>query len=403
MFYAEAGRLAKMPLVTLRRPFAYMDNAATSFPKAPGVPEAVARSLRAPFGSPGRGNYSGALSADRLVFEARTAAADFFGFADSARLIFTQGTTASLNLILRGSLQEEGIVLASGMEHNAVMRPLRALEKERRCKAHVFPCTSQGLPDMNSFREALGGAPKLLLFTAASNVTGTLFPFQEMASLAARISPRTLIGIDAAQAAGEIPIDLGSFPFDFFCVSPHKGLLAPAGLGLLFLGPRANPAPLIYGGTGSRSDSEEQPDFLPDRYESGTMNLPAIAGLLAAVRYITKEGVQKLAARRRGAEEKLRGAVSSINGFVIHGPDRPEDRLPLFSITHERIPLDELAMKLDEQGIACRSGLHCAPAAHRTIGTLGRGGTIRISPGPFTTAGEIARAASAFRKIGEAR
>ncbi len=359
--------------------------------------------MRKPFGSPGRGIHRGAISADRLVYEARTAAADLFRFADSARLIFTPGTTSSLNLILRGALQEGDIALVSGMEHNAVMRPLRALEKERRCKVHVFPCTSQGLPDMNAFREALGGAPKLLLFTAASNVTGALFPFQEMASLAARISPRTLIGIDAAQAAGEIPIDLGSFPFDFFCVSPHKGLLAPAGLGLLFLGPRADPAPLIYGGTGSRSDSEEQPDFLPDRYESGTMNLPAIAGLLAAVRYLAKEGVQKLSARRRGAEERLRDAVSSVSGFVIHGPHKPEDRLSLFSISHDRIPLDELAMKLDEGGITCRSGLHCAPAAHRTIGTFGRGGTVRVSPGPFTTAGEIARAVSAFRKIGEQR
>jgi cysteine desulfurase/selenocysteine lyase len=383
-----------------RESFVYMDNAATSFPKAPGVPEAVAESLREPFGNPGRGTHIGTLSADRLVYEARTAAASFFGFADSSRLIFTSGTTESLNLILRGVLQTGDSIAISSMEHNAVMRPLHALGKDLQCKVRVFPCGLLGMPDMKSFREILSSTPKLLLFTAASNVTGSLFPFREMADLTARLSPRTLIGIDAAQAAGELPIDLGSFPCDFFCVSAHKGLLAPAGLGLLFLGPRAHPEPLVYGGTGSRSESEEQPNFLPDKYESGTRNLPAIAGLLAAVRYMLKEGVTELSARRRHASESLRDAVSPIPGIVIYGPSGPEERLPFFSVSHKRIALDELALGLDTRGIACRKGLHCAPAAHRTIGTLAQGGTIRVSPGPFTTSEEVDCAASAFREIG---
>jgi selenocysteine lyase/cysteine desulfurase len=380
----------------------YLDNAATSFPKAPGVPEAVARSLLEPFGSPGRGNHAGALSADRLVHAARTAAAGFFGFSDSERLVFTPGTTASLNLVVFGSLQVGDSVAVSGIEHNAVMRPLHALKTNRRCEVRAFPCDHEGFPDMEAFRETLKGKPKLLLFTAAGNVTGTIFPFREMAELAARLSPQTLVGIDAAQAAGELPIDLGSFPFDFFCVSPHKGLLAPAGLGLLFLGPRANPAPLVYGGTGSRSESEQQPDFLPDRYESGTMNLPAIAGLLAALAYLSREGVPALLARRRHSAEMLRETLASTSGFIVHGTDRRGERLPLFSLSHERIPLDELAMALDERGIACRTGLHCAPAAHRTIGSLARGGTVRVSPGPFTTEEETERAAAAFREIGKA-
>jgi selenocysteine lyase/cysteine desulfurase len=206
--------------------------------------------------------------------------------------------------------------------------------------------------------------------------------------------------IDAAQAAGEIPIDLGAFPFDFFCASPHKGLLAPAGLGLLFLGPRASPTPLIYGGTGSRSESEEQPDLLPDRYESGTLNLPGIAGLLAAVRFLEKEGVATLAARRRRAADQLRAEISSVPGFRLYGPESAAQRLPLFSVTHDSIPLDELALGLDRRGIACRGGLHCAPAAHRTIGTYDSGGTLRVSPGPFTSASEIDTAVRAFKEIG---
>ncbi len=389
-----------MSRVTSRPALIYLDNAATSFPKAPGVPEAVAESLRQPYGSPGRGTHAAVHSADRLVYEARTATAAFFGFPDSSHLIFTPGTTASLNLIARGILQPGDTVAVSGMEHNAVMRPLRALEKERGCAVRPFACTSRGSPDMDSFRETLGARPKLLLFMAASNVTGSLFPFQEMAELCARLSPGTLVGIDAAQAAGEVPIDLASFPCDFFCVSPHKGLLAPAGLGLLFLGPRARPAPLVYGGTGSRSDSEEQPDFLPDRYESGTMNLPALAGLLAAIRFVEKEGLAELATRRRQAAEILRRAISSTPGFVMYGPESREERLSLFSITHEKIPVDELARLLDERGIACRMGLHCAPAAHRAIGTRESGGTIRVSPGPFTRPDEIDRAVAAFQEIG---
>lgn len=381
----------------------YLDNAATSWPKAPGVPEAVAASLSAPMGSPGRGSHEGAASADRIVYEARTTTTRLFGFGDSSRLLFTPGTTASLNLVLRGTLRSGDVALVSGMEHNAVMRPLRSLERSLPCTARSFACHSDGLPDMGAYRDALSEHPALLVFTAASNVTGALFPFQEMAMEAARLSPQTLVCIDAAQAAGEVPMDLGSFPFDFLCVSPNKGLLAQAGLGLLFLGPRANPEPLILGGTGSRSDLEEQPDFLPDRYESGTLNLPGIAGLAAAVRYLGGQGVAALAARRSAAAERLRAEIAGIGGLTVHGPRRPGDRLALFSVTHATLPLDELAAALDARGIACRRGLHCAPAAHRTIGTFATGGTVRLSPGPFTTDADVEAAVRAFRQIGARR
>jgi len=373
--------------------FIYLDNAATSWPKAPGVAEAVARSLTEPFGSPGRGTHAGAVSADRLVFEARTAAANLFGFADTSRLVFTPGTTASLNLLLRGTLRRGAAVAVSAMEHNAVMRPLRVLERELGLSVRLFR-------DNDALLRVLKEKPDLLVFTSASNVTGEAFSFEDMARSAARLSPGTLVAIDAAQSAGEVPIDLGSFPFDFFCVSPHKGLLGPAGLGLLFLGPRAAPSPLVYGGTGSDSESEEQPAFLPDRYESGTQNFPAIAGLLAAVRYIQQTGVAALANRRKQSAECLRHGVTEIPGFRVYGPDSAARRLSIVSITHERIPLDEMARKLDELGVACRHGLHCAPAAHRTIGTLSSGGTVRLSPGPFTSQSDVDQALRALREIG---
>ncbi|MGA2613297.1 MAG: aminotransferase class V-fold PLP-dependent enzyme [Spirochaetia bacterium] len=374
-------------------PFIYLDNAATSWPKAPGVAEAVARSLTEPFGNSGRGAHAAVVSADRLTFEARTTAARLFHFPSSERLIFTPGTTASLNLVLRGTLRRGGVVAVSAMEHNAVMRPVRALEKELGLSVRVFR-------DNGAFQQIVEEKPDLLVFTSASNVTGEAFPFQEMAQAASRVSPETLICIDAAQSAGEVPIDLGSFPFDFFCVSPHKGLLSPAGLGLLFLGPRAAPTPLFYGGTGNDSESEEQPAFFPDRYESGTGNLPAIAGLLAATRYLMETGVPALAARRKRNAEMLREGVLGTAGFRIHGPAKPEQRLSILSITHERIQLDELARKLDERGVACRHGLHCAPAAHRSIGTLSSGGTVRLSPGPFTTQSDVDQAVLALREIG---
>ena len=381
--------------------FTYLDNAATSWPKAPGVAGAVSRSLEEPFGSPGRGTHAGALSADRLLYEARKAAAELFHFRDPERLIFTSGTTASLNMVIRGSLERGALAAVSSVEHNSVMRPLRAVERERNLRVLVFRCTALGGPDLDAFDRALEEKPALLVFTSASNVTGALFPFAEMAERAARLSPSTLVCIDAAQAAGEVPIDLGSFPFDYFCVSPHKGLLAPAGLGLLFLGPRASPAPLLFGGTGSDSASEAQPDFLPDRYESGTLNLPGIAGLLAAVSYLKQEGVAALASRRRRAAESLRNGLAAVRGITLYGPDDPSDRVSVLSLRHQIVPLDDLARKLDERGIACRHGLHCAPSAHRTIGTLAWGGTIRLSPGPFTTPEDIARTVAAFREIGE--
>jgi selenocysteine lyase/cysteine desulfurase len=337
--------------------------------------------------------HAGAASADRLVFEARTLAAELFHFTDPSRLIFTPGTTASLNLALRGTLGCGDSVAVSAVEHNAVMRPLRVLQEELGLAVRVFG-------DLDEFLSVVKERPDLIVFTSASNVTGAAFPFEEMADMASRLSPDTMIAIDAAQSAGEVSIDLGSFAFDFICFSPHKGLLSPAGLGLLFLGPRARPVPLFYGGTGSRSDSEEQPDFLPDRYESGTLNLPAIAGLLAAVRFLHTEGVAALAARRKQAAECLREGLSGIPGFLIHGPRRADERLSLFSITHERIPIDVLARKLDDRGIACRHGLHCAPAAHRTIGTFDSGGTVRLSPGPFTEQDDVDRAVRALEEIG---
>jgi selenocysteine lyase/cysteine desulfurase len=376
----------------------YLDNASTSWPKAPGVAEAVAASLQQG-GSPGRGSHASALSADRLLFAARKETAALFGFTDASRVIFTPGTTESLNLVVRGTLSGAQSVLVSGMEHNAVMRPLRAMQNEPGIMVAEFACTRSGRPDLRSFREQLGARPDLLLFTAASNVTGAVFPFQEMALAAAAVSPGTLVGIDAAQAAGEMPIDLSSFPFDFFCVSAHKGLLAPPGVGLLFLGPRAAPRPLVYGGTGSDSGSEEQPLSLPDRYESGTQNLPGIAGLLAAVRYLAAHGVGELARRRAGAAERLRQGLARIPGVTLHGPADPADRLSILSLTHETIPLDEAVRGLDERGVACRMGFHCAPAAHRTVGTWASGGTLRLSPGPFTGQEEIDFALASLREV----
>jgi cysteine desulfurase / selenocysteine lyase len=376
----------------------YLDNASTSWPKAPGVVEAVAASL-GDGGSPGRGSHASALAGDRLVYSARKETAGLFGFADSSRVIFTPGTTESLNLAVRGTLAPSNSVLVSGMEHNAVMRPLRAMEKEIGITVTGFACDRAGRPDLRSFEELLRRAPDLLVFTAASNVTGAVFPFEEMARMSAALSPGTLVAIDGAQAAGETPIDLSSFPFDFFCLSAHKGLLAPPGVGVLFLGPRAAPRPLVYGGTGSDSGSEEQPLFLPDRYESGTQNLPGIAGLLAAVRYVAAQGVGELARRRRRAAEDLREGLSRLAGVVLHGPAEPQQRLSLFSLTHTTMPLDEVARGLDERGVACRMGFHCAPAAHRTIGTRASGGTIRLSPGPFTGQDEIDYALASFREV----
>ncbi len=372
----------------------YLDHAATSHPKAPGVTEAVSRCLQEGGSSPGRASHRLAQEASRLLFEARESCASLLGARDTERLIFTASATEALNLAILGSIPAGGAVALTSLEHNAVMRPLRFLESTRGVRLLVIPFDASGRPNPGALHEALAQRPDLMVMTAASNVTGGVTPVDEVAALCRR--KRIPLCVDASQLAGHRP-----FPeaCDFLCFSGHKGLLGPAGTGAVLLGPGVEPTPLIFGGTGSASDQERQPETLPDRYEAGTPNLPGIAGLGAAVRFIAATGIGTTQAREMALCDELLRGLRALPGVVSYGPEPGQERVPVISIAVEGRDLGEIALALDRRDICTRVGLHCAPAAHRSLGTLDSGGTLRFSPGFFTTSHEIQATLAALEEI----
>jgi cysteine desulfurase family protein len=371
----------------------YLDNAATSHPKAPGVAAAMARCIEDGALSPGRGSHPLALAASRLQFEAREACAGLLGL-DPQRLIFTGNATEALNLVIQGSVPAGGLVAVSSLEHNAVMRPLRHLQATRGIRVLVVPFDACGRPEPESLRAALDQRPDLMALTAASNVTGALTPADEIAAECARRG--VALCLDASQLAGHRPLPSG---WQYLCFSGHKGLLGPTGTGGLQLAEGFSPDPLILGGTGSASDSEYQPSFLPDRFESGTPNLPGLAGLLTAVGFLGETGLETIQCREAALCDQLLRGLLALPGVAVQGPGLGETRAPVLSITVAGRDLGELALELDRRGICTRVGLHCAPAAHRSLGTLEAGGTLRFSPGWATTDLEIRATLAAMEEL----
>ncbi len=377
----------------------YLDNAATSFPKAPGTAEAVTRFLLETGANAGRSSHKGAMEASSILFECREALAELFGIGESDRIIFTSNTTEALNTAIFGMITEGSTVLTSSMEHNSVMRPLRFLEKNRGIRILEFGSDRSGYPDMEDFRRLLGEKPDFLIITAASNVTGIISPFEEMAEEAAgRNIP---VCVDGAQLAGHYPVNISDTKIDLFAFPGHKGLLGPTGTGGLYISERVNPVPLMFGGTGSRSSEEFQPDFLPDKYESGTPNIASIAGLLASVRFILKEGVERIRKKEEEITSFLTSDLQSVKGLSLVPSGQEHIKTPAVSVIHETLTVSEITRILDENDIAVRMGLHCAPSAHRTVGTFDNGGTIRFSPGFFTTEEEIEKTIDILKGITE--
>ena len=363
----------------------YLDNAATSFPKAPGVVEAVAACLAEAGGAAGRSSHRLSRDASRLLLAVRERCAGLLGLGDPGRLVFTKNATEALNLALMGCLPPGGTVILGSLEHNAVMRPLRHLETTRGVRLIVVPFDACGRPDPAALRGAIAQGADLFVLTAASNVTGGLTPVQEVAGLCR--SAGIPLCLDASQAVGHLAVPAAGVAF--FCFSGHKGLLGPMGTGGLYLAPGFHPEPLLRGGTGSESASERQPNFLPDCYEAGTQNLPGLAGLLAALRFLQDTGLARIHAREALLCDRLLRGMTALPGVTSPGPAAGEARAPVVSLCVEGRDLGELALAFDRRDIALRMGLHCAPAAHRSLGTFEAGGTLRFSPGFFTTEQEI--------------
>lgn len=375
----------------------YLDNAATSFPKPESVYQAVYDFMRNIGVNAGRGAYRRALAADKIIYETRRSLAKLFGIKEISRIVFTANVTEAINLALKGILQSGDHVVTTTMEHNVVWRPLKALERERGVKITAVPCDRQGRLTPRLVEEAINGSTRLIVLLHASNVTGTIMPVAEVGAVARRHGIPMLV--DAAQTAGVLPIDVEGMGIDLLAFTGHKGLLGPMGTGGLYIRPGLEVKPLKEGGTGGDSLLEEQPPHLPDRLEAGTPNVSGIAGLKAAVEFILQEGVETI----RKKEERLSALawelLAAIPGVTLYGPPGAEERTGVISFNIEGLAPAKVGAILDEEyGIMVRTGLHCAPCAHRTIGTVERG-TVRIGIGYFNTEAEIERLAEAVATI----
>ena len=374
----------------------YLDNAATSFPKPEQVYRDMDHALREIGVGPGRGSHRRGLAANRLVFEAREEVAGLFSIRDSARVIFTHSATEALNLAINGLLKPGDHVVSTTMEHNSMVRPLCLAEKHG-VEITWVPGDKNGLVDSKRIGAAIRSNTRLVAVNHCSNVTGAIQPIEEIGVLTRKRKIWFLV--DAAQSAGIIPIDVYAQNIDLLAVPGHKGLFGPLGTGLLFIAEGMELRPFVVGGTGGFSSANEQPETLPERFESGTMNTPGIAGLKAGVEFVMNTGVNAIGLNEAKLVTQLHDGLREIHGVVVHSPRSKEMRGGILSFTVNGLDPAEIGYRLDsEHDIAVRVGLHCAPEAHRTIGTF-PGGTIRVSPGYFNTEEDIEGFLRALRAI----
>ncbi|MDR1563960.1 MAG: aminotransferase class V-fold PLP-dependent enzyme [Oscillospiraceae bacterium] len=375
----------------------YLDNAATSWPKPASVIKAVNNSLVEFGANPGRSGHSMSVQTSEQVFECRRKAAELFNLPNVENVIFTSNCTHSINLLLRGALSPGDHVIHSSLDHNAIVRPLHQL-----AKSGVIVSTVKVNPDdedatLRAFANNIGIRTKMVICTHASNVNGLQLPIRRIGELCH--ANRVLFAVDAAQSAGVLDIDMQKDNVDYLCLPGHKGIYGPMGTGMLLINNEKRLNSLILGGTGSLSAEPEQPAFLPDRFESGTVNVPGVCGMLAGMELLTELGLDTVRRHEFNLCTMLYDGLSDIEGITFYSP-RPEESktVPLISLNYRDMPSEELASALDREGVAVRAGLHCAPFAHRYMGTL-KQGTVRFSPSIFTTKSEIEQCIAAVREI----
>ena len=376
----------------------YLDNAASSWPKPEATWQAMERFMRSIGANPGRSGHRLSIEAGRILMDAREALAELFGIDDSLRVCLTKNATESLNIVIHGALQSGDHCITTSMEHNSVMRPLRALEKKG-VEVTIVPCSLQGGLDPGEVEKTIKKNTRLIVMTHASNVVGTLMPIAEIGVIAR--AHNIPFCIDASQTAGAYPIDVEAMKIDLLAFTGHKALYGPQGTGGLYIrkGLENDLQPLMQGGTGSRSEFQEQPDFMPDKYESGTPNTVGIAGLGAGVRFILSQGITKIRAKEQALTRMLIEGLQAISGVTVYGCRDAARQVAIVSFHVHGLSPSEVTMALDEKfAIMSRPGLHCAPLAHQTINTFPRG-TVRLSAGYFTTEKEITAALAAIEKI----
>jgi cysteine desulfurase family protein len=375
----------------------YLDNAATSWPKPEIVYKTMDEFLRTKGGNPGRGSHSMALAARQTVDETRMLVARFINASEINRVIFTLNCTDALNLGLKGLLKPGDHVVTSCIGHNSLVRPLRKLESLGVKVTWVPSSPDSGVLSPRDIEAAITKDTKLVVVTHASNVTGVIQPIEEYGAITRR---RNLIFmVDAAQTAGKYPIDVQASNIDLLAFSGHKGLFGPPGTGALYISNRVNLDSLREGGTGSYSEEEEQPEILPDRYESGTQNSVGISGLGAGLKYIREEGLEKIGAREQSLTDSLIEGLSKITEVVLYISKDRLKQAPVISFNIKGFTPGDVGTILDQTfDIKVRTGLQCAPMMHKTIGTFPLG-TIRLSPGYFNSLEEIEMTIRAIDRI----
>lgn len=376
----------------------YLDNAATSFPKAPGVKEAVCAFMEGVGASPGRSAHALSIESGRILYQARRGLADLLGLEDCKRVFFTHNATMAINTLLQGFLHKNDVVVTTQMEHNALMRPLNALKERLNLEIRQIPCTQDCKLDMESARALLKGA-KLLACAHINNVSGAMIPLDELSALACNEGVTFLL--DGAQSVGCVEMREVMKQVDFLALSAHKGLLSPMGVGALLVSDSfalEGLEPLIYGGTGSASEEEIQPLFLPDRFESGTPNMHGIAGLCAGLEWIESKGINEIRTHELDLRAHLTEGLKGIRSVNLYEVAHPANAT--LSLHIEGKSISEVAMRLDREfGICVRVGLHCNPATHRILGSFLYGGGVRLSAGVFNTHAEIESCLKAISAI----
>jgi cysteine desulfurase/selenocysteine lyase len=375
----------------------YLDNAATSWPKPESVYEAMDGFLRNNAGNPGRGSHSMSLAAAGVVEETRALTAQLFNVGEKERIIFTLNCTDALNLGLKGVLKPGDHVITSSMEHNSVTRPLTKLAQQGVRVTRVLPGDRTGVVSVSDIESAINEDTRLIVIIHASNVTGIIQSIEEYGSIARKHN--LIFMVDAAQSAGKHPIDVQSGKIDLLAFAGHKGLFGPPGTGGLYVGHRVDLDTLREGGTGSYSEEEKQPVILPDKYECGTLNSVGICGLGAGLKFIYSEGLEKIQACERDLTARLMDSLSRIPKVNLYTSGDKARQSSVISFNIKGYAPSEVGAILDQEfDIKVRTGLHCAPVIHRTLGTFPLG-TVRLSPGYFNTPDEIDFTVRAIEKI----
>lgn len=375
----------------------YLDNGATSFPKPKGMTYIMEDCMLHYCGNPGRSGHAMSMKTGEKIYEARKQVAKLFSIKNPGRLLFTKNTTESLNLAMYGFLRNGDHVVTTSMEHNSVLRPLKALED--RGVQHSIVCGNiEGCVSGQAIGNAVTEKTRLIVMTAASNVTGSIMPIKEVAGIAKEKGIPLLL--DAAQAAGCMPLNVEELGISMMAFPGHKGLLGPLGTGCLYVSEEIELQPLLYGGTGTESRSRLQPADFPEGFEAGTVNAPGIIGLGYAASVVEKVGIHAIAYHERQLICQFDNAIRNMNCVDLYGPvSEQKTGISLFNI--RGIECEEVADRLNREfGIAVRSGYHCAGLAHRTIGTWDTG-AVRLSVGPFNTGKDIKRAVDAVWKISQ--